>query len=264
MNGKNTEEYLNLDARGTLIKIPVDAAKKSPVLKAYVDNGNKEAFYLNYSADTVNKFVDYILDNNEFNENIIKICDELCVDILINSNIYKPESLGIGDFTMDEEELREYKMTYFHDMVKYKHIFKTKNIDSYIYSLYITERNGHEKFHIFRINKKGLSDDYTNHDISISDSNNFKIAYGIAFSMHSYYNGLHIVKTENLGLKFCSLFSYKKPNILGQYHINMYSADDHFYTYEYLESYDDKTIDKDCIWNIGGINYYVTKYDKKK
>jgi hypothetical protein len=269
MNGKNTEEYLNLDARGTIIKIPYDTAKKSPVLKAYIDNGNKEAYYLNYSAKVVNKLVDYLLDNNEFNENIKKICDELCIDLSNDFNKYKQETLCIRDFTINNDNLCIYKNTYLIDMVKYKHIFKNNDIDRYIYLFYLSERK--EKSYTFRIKTTEynlysirISSGNTSKDVSMSESNNFKIAYGIAFSIHSYYNGIHIIKTENLGLKYCSLFLDKSPQLLEKYNLNIYSCDDHFYTYEYLESYDDKTIDKDCIWNIGGINYYVTKYDHKK
>jgi hypothetical protein len=56
-----TEAYFYIDARGTIIKLPLTLASLSPVLEAWVNNWRKnpkEPFYVNYSTEDVHKTID--------------------------------------------------------------------------------------------------------------------------------------------------------------------------------------------------------------
>lgn len=59
----NFQEYAILNARGTLIQIPVDVAKISPVLEKWVTGDWKDSrssYFLNYSSEVVHSFLDNI------------------------------------------------------------------------------------------------------------------------------------------------------------------------------------------------------------
>ena len=76
-------EYIFLDARGIIIKVPYDLAKKSLVLEDYVSQckDKKKPYYLNYSSDVVHELIDYLSGKTIKNEyNIDKLIDELALE----------------------------------------------------------------------------------------------------------------------------------------------------------------------------------------
>ena len=72
--------FLLLDARGTIIKIPQELAKKSPILNNYIENewkDNNEPYYLNYSKETVHTFLDYLSGETITDYKCYRIYNEL-------------------------------------------------------------------------------------------------------------------------------------------------------------------------------------------
>lgn len=72
---KLDRRYITLNARGTLIDVPYEIAKKSPVLLAYIERWNtkNEPYVINYSADIVHKMLDRL--NNVSIEEFLCIAD---------------------------------------------------------------------------------------------------------------------------------------------------------------------------------------------
>lgn len=60
-NDIKTEAYFYLDARGTVIKVPTELARYSPVITSWIDSwrkNSKEAFYIDYSPNDVHRLLD--------------------------------------------------------------------------------------------------------------------------------------------------------------------------------------------------------------
>jgi len=103
LNGESDIQYITLDARGVMIKITHEIAKKIPVLKAYIEYGNEKPYYLNYSAETVHNLIDYMSGRMVYMEKIKYICGELCIDLTgdLMENLSKDKSENnnlISDF----------------------------------------------------------------------------------------------------------------------------------------------------------------------
>jgi len=233
MDGENTEEYLTLDARGTLIKIPYDTAKKSPVLKAYIHNGNKKPYYLNYSAKIVNNLIDYLEYDDMYSKKICRICDELCVDIVNNIDVMTSRQLA---YILPATKIGLYLET----IKKYNYCF------------------GQDVYDIL----KNIENKY----VDVLNNCCFKIYLAMQISCISFYRGIHVLKTDGLQILLKSILlkgiysniDYEFDDIK----LNITTHSEYFYVYEYTKI-DKKNIDNN-IWNIGGINFYVTKYDRKK
>lgn len=96
-------ETIKLSARGTIIEVPKDVIKKSPVITAFLDGNwsdSSSAYYLNYSAETVHLIIDFLSDNyNYFGEidfdKIKKISDELIIENKI-SKIHIANSIALN------------------------------------------------------------------------------------------------------------------------------------------------------------------------
>jgi hypothetical protein len=89
-NTKNGIVLLNLKVEEQIIQIPDFIAIKSPVLSNYMNEGNTEAFCLNYTPEIVHMFLDFLSNTAMFDPKIKKICGELGVDIP------EPEYISIG------------------------------------------------------------------------------------------------------------------------------------------------------------------------
>jgi len=89
-NTKNGIVLLNLKVGKEIIQIPDFIAIKSPVLSNYMNEGNTEAFCLNYTPKIVHMFLDFLSNISVFDPKIKNICEELGVDIP------EPEYISIG------------------------------------------------------------------------------------------------------------------------------------------------------------------------
>lgn len=77
-------ELFKINARGTLIQIPIDIAKISEVFKALINNDwkdTREPFYLNYSPDSVHKLLDFINGFGVLTNELKSIIKFLCIDM---------------------------------------------------------------------------------------------------------------------------------------------------------------------------------------
>lgn len=90
---------IRLKTRENIIEIPLNIAKKSPVLKKYISENwfsypNMEPYYLNYSTNTVNMLIDYLCGNYSLVvlEIIQNIAEELSINVEANIINKKDES----------------------------------------------------------------------------------------------------------------------------------------------------------------------------
>jgi hypothetical protein len=205
MNGENTEEYLTLDARGTFIKIPYDTAKKSPVLKAYINNENRKPYYLNYSAKIVNNLIDYLEYDDMYSKKIYRICDELCVNRLNSIDV-----MHIRHFaTVSTVKIREY----LEKMKQYNYSFNRE-----VYDIL-----------------KRIENQYRG-DICVDSLKDycFKIYVAMKLSCISFYIGIHSLKTDGLQLLLKSYNKniYNEPDDIK---FNITTDSEYFYIYEYTK-----------------------------
>ena len=132
--------FLLLDARGTIIKIPYELAKKSPILNNYIENewkDNNEPYYLNYSEESVHTFLDY-----------------LSGDVINDNKCYRIyNELMFGD---EEKIIFDNKKMYISDISKaIKNIKKIydgsfwMNKDGSLLVEYLTYLSWNESFHLY-------------------------------------------------------------------------------------------------------------------
>jgi len=77
------KSFISFDARGIIIKIPIDIAFKCEVIKnIFSHKKENETYFLNYCAEEVHLFFDYLSGRNIKNKNKIKeICEEMMVNL---------------------------------------------------------------------------------------------------------------------------------------------------------------------------------------
>ena len=110
-------DFILLDARGTIIKIPIDSPliKFSEVLKVWLSTpmkkDNEISYYLDYNPQIIHELLDYLNgDDINIENKLNKIIDELLIDIkfLENySNISFIDKSLIIKFTQDSHEKNE-------------------------------------------------------------------------------------------------------------------------------------------------------------
>lgn len=79
-------EYFKVNARGTIIQIPIELLEKFQVIKNFMSNGwgdNCQPYYLNYNPQTVYNLISYLegftIDSS--NGEFLALCDEMLIDL---------------------------------------------------------------------------------------------------------------------------------------------------------------------------------------
>ena len=141
--------FLLLNARGTIIEIPLELAQKSPVLNDYIENkwkDSNEPYYLNYSKETVHMFLDYLSgDTIKKLGYIYRIYNELMIKdekILFDN---KKMSIGASNISKAKEDINKI----------YGNSWMTKDQSLLVeYLTYLSWNAGyHLHFHKFNINE---------------------------------------------------------------------------------------------------------------
>ena len=106
-----TTNFLLLDARGTIIKIPYELAKKSPILNNYMENewnDNNEPYYLNYSKESVHTFLDYLSGENITDYKCYRIYNELMLGDEMNILFDGKEMMTFNDISKAINDINKF------------------------------------------------------------------------------------------------------------------------------------------------------------
>ncbi len=116
MEIEKEKNYLSLDARGTIIKVPQDIIFKSEVIKtSFNDRWKKtnEPYYLNYDPSVVHKMIDY-LSGREISDMVeLKyIAEELLVNILPVQKVLLTPEFVVYNSVILMKKYEEYKLKF--------------------------------------------------------------------------------------------------------------------------------------------------------
>ena len=139
----NSDKYIYLNARGTIIQAKMEIAEKSPVLKNLINGqwmDTKEPYYLDYEASVVHALLDYLAGRKINSEKLEYITDELLIEL--DKNI-----------VMDWHKLQKLFEEFKNKFEEFKKIMNEYNcsIDKYNLQVFLTMLSYYEHVHLENI-----------------------------------------------------------------------------------------------------------------
>jgi hypothetical protein len=120
------DNYLNLDARGTIIKIPRSIIEnKSQVISRWIANweSDKDAFYINRDPNIVHNLVNYVSGYKyEITDSLYELCDELMIETFDRTFT---EDIIAGYIELDKQIPEKMFVKYLHYIILYYLAYST-------------------------------------------------------------------------------------------------------------------------------------------